>query len=82
MNSKGNPEQRRKKLFKFMERLTMKNYNNKCDPGLIETGVDAKLTNLKSTLSKCPDYCRISVNPEGLVYGAKNFSLDSMHLMT
>jgi hypothetical protein len=48
-----------------------------CHPSVLQSDIQAKLRNLKSFISTCTDYCRLAMNQEGLVYGAKEFNLDS-----
>jgi hypothetical protein len=48
-----------------------------CHPSLLQSDIQAKLRNLKSFISTCSDYCRLAMNQDGYVYGAKDFSLDS-----
>lgn len=48
-----------------------------CHPSLLQSDIQAKLRSLKSFISTCSEYCRLAMNQEGHVYGAKEFNLDS-----
>jgi len=48
-----------------------------CHVSLLQSDIQAKLRNLRSFISTCSDYCRLAMNQDGHVYGAKEFNLDS-----
>ena len=48
-----------------------------CSPNLIHSSFQSKMRMLKSTISTCTGYCRLSMNQNGLIEGARDFKLES-----
>ena len=54
--------------------------NTTCNSKVVQSNVQAKMRTLKSVLSMCGGYCRIAMSEQGLIYGDKQFSLESTNL--
>ncbi len=68
-----------KKIATFFQNLDIKHeYSSAtCSSKLIHSSSQSKMRMLKSAISTCPGYCRISMNQNGFIDGARDFNLES-----
>ena len=78
----GHKDEPNKKIAFFLSQLTATTTTGATETGcstkMMQTNVQAKMRSLRSIISACSGYCRLSMDQHGLVYGANNFSLESM----
>lgn len=63
-------------IYVFLDKLTSIGLRKACDASLIRSDIRDRIQNLKSLISTCSSYCRVAINPDGNVYGAKIFKLE------
>ena len=82
INNKENKYQQsdlNKNIATFFQNLdiTHEHSSATCSSKLIHSSSQSKMRMLKSAISTCPGYCRISMNQNGFIDGARNFNLES-----
>ena len=65
-------------LALFIEKLGITlDKENTCSSKTILSNVQAQIRSLNSIISTCPGYCRIAMNTNGVINGARDFILES-----
>ena len=77
-NSNDNQINLNKKITLFFARLEISSRaESTCNSKIIQSSSQAKMRMLKSVISNCPGYCRIGMDSNGVIDGARYFSLES-----
>jgi hypothetical protein len=69
----------RKKIFSLISNIVhIDSTKSTCTNRILQSDVQAEMKRLKSFLSTCSGYCRLAMSPDGTIYPAKDFNLESM----
>jgi hypothetical protein len=66
----------KRKIVNFINNIIPIGNKSTCNNRLLQSDVQAEMKRLKSFLSTCSGYCRLAMSQDGIIYAAREFSLD------